>query len=1374
MIKAAILKIIFTSLILFLSPVYSQQNFIIIYDQIYDNPFDDVQSSLSKDYRAQNNLFVQSPVKIQKCQGNQQELPYQIISFQKDQKFNFNIFISKPYTVLLMKIYTYQLEEESSISGPFQYNYDGKTMSDSSIPHKKIGQRTSCDGKSKYNLVVDQIYFNPIGSPSPTALIKVQGIALGNVGLQALTVYFYPIPDNCTQYEKDNNYNVCIQCLSGYYLYNGLCFQNCPPNTIKTVNNLECVDISLCTYSKTISSTFISQYNCGYCEKGYYDSNKVCTMISRMCITCSTCLGYVIDNNQCILECPKCKVQKILKKINLIQIKKETYGDGGVCKQCADQNCLICTKNSCTQCTVGNYLQDGSCQSCIQSILNNRMTSKAFHFFNFIDCSVCSNGNECNTCSDGYYLIEDSKICTQKCPSGYFLDKIGFKCIKCAQQNCDKCSDQTKTSCQSCNKNSIQELNQCVSLCNSESQSKCYNCDESCLTCSGPSSSQCIQCATGYKRYKDLCYKKCPDYTFYDESQQQCIDCYDNKNCLQCSNQEKEKCLKCNKNSTVLVKGQCLNPCLSTQFRSNIDSTCKDCPTNCIQCILQNTSDDSGIMCQKCNSKYFLFSQTCVEQCPLSFQQDNQNKICIACDDTNCEDCQNNFKICRKCKNAKYLYQNQCLDKCPNRFKPDNLNICKDCSKLDQYPCYKIGYYIKDSGDNSALIIFDQPISQMDKYLTSISLTLNGKPLTYKYNLKQNSDNSIKIQFVIDKYLEENNQMLQANFQNYEDLELKTQYATANLSLVFQKQQPQNNKTEEVSETSQGLSMANKAASQVVVASIIPLQITGQFQFIASVIDVSQLIYVMGFANVKQNYFLLFQILIQMFLLYFSIPGNLKVFFDSLKDFKIPFKNYFESMNDYDKIDYKSPEKFKEKDIQGFFLENAGDSISLSCTLIAIHIFLYMVIKATQKFQKCSNLIKKGVDSILNHAFYVDLLWGLYMDLSLGFFLQITAIEEIEYKEEIVNYIICGITLFPLFFPLALIYFIRKDKFPKVVKVVVEDLAFRYYQAVLYARKFIMSFVIVVFQFQPLLQIILLIIWHFVMGLIILFKNPYEQRIKNLREFCQSVLFLSGTSILLVFETYDLEEDKRQLVGWITIIVFGIIIVFELGFFIKDMIFMIFELVKKIIVLIKSRRKLKVQALSPRSDMIKSQPIQDEKDQSETKSKQNQLIAENYQAHSEDKYGIEKQPAKIRNSLLAPPSISSFLIYNDKKNQKNQYQDATATSRHDLDSQNRQNLIQVGSTNQIDTQRLFSSQKLSGDFTSIKEDKKDNQLLNIPKQKESSIYDSSYDIQSHNNSQQVTCEVISPLPRTKRKRKQNSTFSLKQFFDDKIKIIEYK
>ncbi|EWS73247.1 B-box zinc finger protein (macronuclear) [Tetrahymena thermophila SB210] len=1369
---------IFASLIFFISPVYSQQNFQILYDQIYDNPFNDVQSSLSKDYKALNNLFVQSPVTIQKCKGNQKELPYQIISFQKGQKFNFNILIPKPYTILIMKIFTYQLEEESGISGPFQYNYDGKTMSDSSIPHKKIGQRTSCDGNSQYNLVVDQLYFNPIGASSSTSQIKIQGIAQGNVGLQALTVYFYPIPDNCAQYEKDNNFNICVQCRTGYFLYNGQCYQNCPPNTIKTINQTECVDISLCTYSKNLSSIFISQYNCGNCEKGYYDSNQSCTMISTLCITCSLCAGYVIDNNQCILQCPK-----------------QTYTNGGVCKTCDDPNCLICSKNSCSKCNVGNYLQDGACQSCIQN------------------CSVCSNGNECDTCSDGYYLVEDSKVCTQKCPLGYFLDKIGLKCLKCSQQNCDKCIDKSQTSCQQCNKNSILELNQCVGICTSDSQSKCFNCDESCSTCSGPNSSQCIQCAADYKRYKELCYKTCPDYTFYDENQKQCVDCYDNKNCLQCSSKEQGFCLKCNENSTVLVKGQCLTPCLDTQFRSNIDSTCKDCPINCVKCLLQNsiddtgiicqkcnenstvlvkgqcltpcldtqyrsnidnsckncpkncskcilknTIDDTGIICQKCNSKYFLFYQTCIGQCPLSFYQDELNQICIPCDDKNCEDCQNNYKICRKCKSTKYLYQDQCQDKCPNGFKPDNLNICKDCSKLDQFPCLKIGYQIQDNGENSALIIFDQKITLMDQYLSSITLYLNGKPLNFQYSLKQNSDNTIKIQLIIDQNIEERIYTLQANFQNYQDLSLKTSYATANVNLVSQKQQPKNNETEDVSQTSQGLSMATKTASQVALASIIPLQITGQFQFIASVIDVSQLIYVMGFANV-------------------NIPNNLKVFFDSLKDFKIPFKNYFESMNDYSKIDYKSPEKFKDKDIQGFFLENAGDSISLSCSLMAIHIFLYIIIKMTQKFQKISNFIKKGVDTILNHAFYLDLLWGLYMDLSLGFFLQITAIEEIEYKEEIVNYIICGITLFPLLFPLALIYIIRKEKFPKIVKVVVEDLAFRYYQAVLYARKFIMSFVIVVFQFQPLLQIILLIVWHFVMALIILYKNPYEKRIKNLREFFQSVLFLSGTSILLVFETYDLEEDKSQLFGWITIIIFGIIIVFELGFFIKDMIFMIFELTKKIIILIKSRKKLKVQALSPCSDKAKSQPMQYEKDESETKSKQNQIIVDNDQANFEDKYDIQKQSGKMRNSFLAPPSIISFLTYNDKRNLKNQYQDVTATSRQDLDSQNHQNQVQINSQNQIDTQRIFSSQKLSSDFTSQREDKKEGQLLNIPKSKEqqqSSIYDSSYDIQSHNNSQQVTCEVISPLPRTKRKRKQNSTFSLKQFFDDKIRIIEEK
>ncbi|KAL4487134.1 hypothetical protein ABPG72_001586 [Tetrahymena utriculariae] len=1045
------------------------------------------------------------------------------------------------------------------------------------VKNKKIEISNDKDSQFKYDLYQD--------SPNITCLQT-----LGNVGLQALTVIFYPIPDNCIQYEKDNNFNTCIQCRYGYYLNNGLCFQNCPPNTKKSINNIECVDISLCTYSKTLSSSFISQYNCGYCEKGYYDTNKSCTMIARCCIICTTCLGYVFDNNQ-------------QKKHMLI---------------------VVFVNNELIR--IAQYAQKILVLNALQEIIYKMELAKAtFKVY----CSVCSYGSECETCSNGYYLAEDSKTCTQKCPSGYFLDKIGFKCLKCSQQNCDKCKHKSKTSCQSCVKNTILELNQCVGLCNSDSQSKCYYyCGKSCSTCSGPGSSQCIQCAADHKRYKDLCYKTCPDYTVQDENQQQCVDCYDNKNCIQCSSKEKENCKKCKESETILVKGSCLIPCQDNQFRSNIDRTCKDCPLNCVKCVLQNDSDDTENV--KVKSIYIK------AKVQINAQRDlNQITQIIA-----------------------KIVQNQ---------------------KLDQFPCQKIGYYIKDNGDNAALIIFDQSINNTDKYLTSITLVLNGKPMTYKYSLKQNSDNSIKIQLIIDKYIEENAQILQANFQNYEDQQLKTQQASTQINLVKQKEQPKYKKTDQESETSQGYSNGNKGCftSCSCFNYTTPdnrLILNKSFSYRCFLTNLCN-----GICKCQ----------------YSKQPQNIFRFSERLQN---PFKNYFESMNDYDKIGNKSPQKFKHKDIQGFFLENAGQYFYQFYFDSYTYIFIFD-----------------------NHS-YIKVLEDL------KFFLQITAIEEIEYKEEIFNYIICGITLFPLLFPLALIYIIKKEKFPKIVKVVVEDLSFRYYYIVQYARKFIMSFVIVVFQFQPQVQIIILIVWHFVMALIILYKNPYE--------FFQSLLFLSGTSILFVFEICDLEEDRKQLVGWVTIIVFKIIMVFELGFFIKDKIFFIFELIKKIVILIKSRKNLKVLALSPQSDIVKSQPLQDQ--------------TENDKANLEDKYGIQKQPVKLRNSLLAPPSITSLLSYQDKRNLKNQYQYVAAT------------------INQIDTQRIFSSQKLSKDFSSplnINEDKKDRNLLNIPKQKEqqqsSSIYNSSYDIQSHNNSQQVTCEVISPLPRTKRKRKQHQTFSLK-------------
>lgn len=158
-------------------------------------------------------------------------------------------------------------------------------------------------------------------------------------------------------------------------------------------------------------------------------------------------------------------------------------------------------------------------------------------------CDTCSNSFTCDvdSCLVGYTYLEDGtcrKVEAQvgSCPSDHYSNPLTNQCIQC-HYSCLTCFGPGENRCSSCHPreeaipfSEAFELYRGSCRCPlgkyfEHAEVSCYNCDESCLTCSGPSDAECTKCKTsGYKPFpigNGTCY---PCSSELEEYETECTD----------------------------------------------------------------------------------------------------------------------------------------------------------------------------------------------------------------------------------------------------------------------------------------------------------------------------------------------------------------------------------------------------------------------------------------------------------------------------------------------------------------------------------------------------------------------------------------------------------------------------------------------------------------------------------------------------------------------------------------------------------------------------------------------------------------------------------------------------------------------------------
>ncbi|KAL4460396.1 hypothetical protein ABPG74_000147 [Tetrahymena malaccensis] len=497
-----------------------------------------------------------------------------------------------------------------------------------------------------------------------------------------------PSCNNCNGKQSDQ----CTDCPPGIFLDSSstpgksVCVAKCPnkyfgdtsvtPNICRdcnqgcsTCNCYQCTVLNICTACQ--SPNYLVGTKCSSCQLGYY--GDPITFVCKPCnVSCASCVGgtssdctscppnnflYVLNGSQgkCLAVCPSTPPLFGQNSMCVSQCSNSTFGDNQdpqrLCKPCNSQ-CNLCygpTFDSCTKCNLGFYLYNNSCLSiCPNGTYQNSSNLRCDSCDEYCgtcrgpskqDCLTCApplfgTGSSCfPSCGIGEFGDLITRKCSTSCNSGYYKDSVNRICQQC-NQKCLTCTGPQASNCQICKDPYYLNNGQCdfcplfkYGIQNNDGTRVCIDCPQYCAICNNPGPT-CVQCISGMYLSSNVCEKSCPVGTFADPITQSCVtDCklgyYKDTTqniCSKCS----FNCGKCYgplQSSCYqcifpyyLHNSQCVSSCPSGLYADNITWNCLQCPLNCSQCSKQNT-------CSKCKTNYLLYNQACVTQCPSNLYE---------------------------------------------------------------------------------------------------------------------------------------------------------------------------------------------------------------------------------------------------------------------------------------------------------------------------------------------------------------------------------------------------------------------------------------------------------------------------------------------------------------------------------------------------------------------------------------------------------------------------------------------------------------------------------------------------------------------------------------------------------------------------------
>ncbi|KAF7323850.1 Growth factor receptor domain-containing protein [Mycena kentingensis (nom. inval.)] len=320
-------------------------------------------------------------------------------------------------------------------------------------------------------------------------------------------------------------------------------------------------------------------------------------------------------------------------------------------------NCLngVCNADGSCTCTTG-FTTGGNGTACSKCAAGFFLTSAGDCAMCEIGCSACADGSsECTACKTGFTQdANDRTKCNASpsvsssgntCPPGSFAD--GANCSPCSP-SCKTCTGPTSNDCILCASGTFLLNNTCVSADNNgvcagtalianNNKGECDSCGAKCTSCKIPNFTtastinqlQCTGCVTGFFLSNGTCVPQCPSGTFVSPDDNfTCTLC--DSSCTTCTGSS-TFCLSCASNQ-LAANGKCVPSCPSNTFSAS--GSCVGCHSDCASC-----TGSAFNQCSSCPpSRPVLTNGRCLSTCSKNQFFDATSGSCVACD-ASCSSC---------------------------------------------------------------------------------------------------------------------------------------------------------------------------------------------------------------------------------------------------------------------------------------------------------------------------------------------------------------------------------------------------------------------------------------------------------------------------------------------------------------------------------------------------------------------------------------------------------------------------------------------------------------------------------------------------------------------------------------------------------------
>ncbi|KAL4462387.1 hypothetical protein ABPG72_009214 [Tetrahymena utriculariae] len=377
------------------------------------------------------------------------------------------------------------------------------------------------------------------------------------------------------------------------------------------VPDIECITIQNCKLCTPIQKctdcnpnyALNSNTDCSTCGSGKFfnSTSKPCGDCSANCKTCSSATSCS--------ECDSNYQLNSSKNCQACQLTNGQYYDSQqkICGNCPS-NCQQCNSSSnCSLCSSGYQVNSSKngCQACLTNQGQYYDSSNNTCGQCSSQCLTCKDSpKNCTACQTYYQLIASDNTC-QACQinQGQYYDFSTKTCMTCFQ-NCLQCT--SSTNCQLCKPGYSPNSNQCSP------------CNNSCLTCNGPNSNNCLSCNSGLYLYtsNSTCQQTCNTGGGYFANQNTCSPC--DQTCSTCNGSYSTQCITCTTGLYKFGGDNLCKACPTTSTQTNI-SNCQNSQQQCLYNNQTKSYELTGV-CSICKQGYTLSSNSCVDNCSLTTQ----------------------------------------------------------------------------------------------------------------------------------------------------------------------------------------------------------------------------------------------------------------------------------------------------------------------------------------------------------------------------------------------------------------------------------------------------------------------------------------------------------------------------------------------------------------------------------------------------------------------------------------------------------------------------------------------------------------------------------------------------------------------------------